>query len=263
MQMPTLGCPDETETDGNTYHLRLHITPGRVFRLLVLANLILIFLNIVGQECKYLLGHEFLKGFVPMFDLDDECNIPTSYEGLQLLAVAALAGVVSLIKYRRKDKYTHHWQAMAIIFVYLAFDETSYIHEYLISPTRELLMLDTGPFAYAWVVVAIPVLVFLTFAYWKFMMALPRFFLALFVLSAVVFLGGAVGMEMVGAHFDTLHGGQDNLRYSFLTTTEESMEMFGVSIFIYTLLLYIRSLSGEVRFDIDLHDKPAKDAAAS
>src|SRR5687768_9580440 len=61
--------------------------------------------------------------------------------------------------------------------------------------------------------------------------------------------GGALGMELVGG-FLTDTGGQATLAYLDATTTEESLEMLGVVIFIYALLDYIRRRLPALRVDL-------------
>ena len=48
--------------------------------------------------------------------------------------------------------------------------------------------------------------------------------------------GGAIGVELIGGRYLELHG-VENLTYAMITTVEESLEMAGVIIFIWALLV--------------------------
>jgi hypothetical protein len=58
---------------------------------------------------------------------------------------------------------------------------------------------------------------------------------------------GGIGCELIGGWFAELHG-TANLTYATITTVEESLEMAGVIIFIWALLVYIADNYKEVRF---------------
>ena len=58
------------------------------------------------------------------------------------------------------------------------------------------------------------------------------------IISAVIFISGALGFELIGGFWYELRG-DENIIYAILTTCEESLEMFGVQVFIYALMFYI------------------------
>jgi len=77
-------------------------------------------------------------------------------------------------------------------------------------------------------------------AYLKFLLHLPRKTRDLFLLAGSIYVGGALGMEMVcGYYADAV--GQRNLIYGLMASVEEILEMVGVIVFIYALLSYIGS----------------------
>ncbi len=65
-------------------------------------------------------------------------------------------------------------------------------------------------------------------------------------MAATLYVGGAIGFELIGGRYSELHGAQ-NLTYSMIATTEESLEMAGVIFFIRALLVYIAEKKKEVR----------------
>ena len=71
-----------------------------------------------------------------------------------------------------------------------------------------------------------------------------------FLAAAIIYLGGAIGFELIGGRYAELHGSH-NLSYNMISTVEESLEMAGVIIFIRALLQYIAGKHKEVRFQFD------------
>ena len=66
-------------------------------------------------------------------------------------------------------------------------------------------------------------------------------------MAATLYIGGAIGVELIGGRFAELHG-KRNLTYHLLTTVEESLEMGGVILFIWALLVFIADKYKEVAF---------------
>jgi len=64
-----------------------------------------------------------------------------------------------------------------------------------------------------------------------------------FIMAGVIFLTGALGVEMLGAREADVYG-YDTVIYGFLYSLEEMLEMLGVVLFIYALLSYLAQLQG-------------------
>jgi hypothetical protein len=65
--------------------------------------------------------------------------------------------------------------------------------------------------------------------------------------AAILYIGGAIGVELIGGRYAELHG-EENWTYSMITTVEESLEMAGLIVFIWALLEYCADNYKEVRF---------------
>jgi hypothetical protein len=71
----------------------------------------------------------------------------------------------------------------------------------------------------------------------------------LFVLAGAIYVGGALGLEMVGCHHRyPLHApnptdweASKTMTYAVINHAEEFMEMTGAIIFVYALLSYVRA----------------------
>jgi hypothetical protein len=75
----------------------------------------------------------------------------------------------------------------------------------------------------------------------------------LFVLSGAIFVTGAIGFEMLGGKVIQEQG--FTVEYAIYYTIEESLEMVGVVIFIFTLIGYIASHSEKIVFVFGESDK--------
>ena len=71
----------------------------------------------------------------------------------------------------------------------------------------------------------------------------------LFICAGVIFITGAVGIEIISAQEADLHG-TESVLYSVLYTIEELCEMLGIVIFCYALLRYIEDKCEQVQFHI-------------
>jgi hypothetical protein len=59
----------------------ISLSPSAIARMLGAVAIILVLASIGGQYSKFVLGHDYLKGLVPLFQLDNEQNIPAFSPG--------------------------------------------------------------------------------------------------------------------------------------------------------------------------------------
>jgi len=170
------------------------------------------------------------------FNFNLEANLPTYFSSLVLMGNAFMLFLIGYCWKSQGRKYWK-WLGMAVIFFILSIDEMIKIHDHFRSPMEKLFN-TSGIFYYAWFIPYGIVTIILGIAYFKFFMNLPKRVLKLFIVSAVLFISGAIGMEAIGGMYDEKYG-QDNLGYYLLYTIEELLEMFGSSLFFYSLLVYI------------------------
>ena len=149
-----------------------------------------------------------------------------------------MLAIIAKVKNKKQDRYYQHWKYLALIFLYLAVDEGVKIHERSIEPVRNALNLG-GFFYYAWIVPAIILFSLFCLIYLKFVSSLPKKTRLLFILCAITFVSGAIGVEMIGGKITALQG-QGNLTYVFAATIEEFLEMVAIACYIYSLLDYIK-----------------------
>lgn len=219
-----------------TKHLPVRRIPLILFRIAVA----LVVLSTVLQLIKFLTGHGRVFGLVPLFNLNGEHNIPSFFSAFILsLASIILGFTYSLV---RKSTQAPYWLVLAIGFAFMALDEAVSLHERLVQPIRDLLGRDQhfGVFYFAWIIPALFIVMALGLCFIRFLQRLDKSTRNAFLMSAAVYLSGALGMEMVGGWYDEIYG-PENLGYVLCFTVEETLEMLGVIYFIRSLLRYLET----------------------
>ena len=188
-------------------------------------------------------------------DVDRELTIPTIFSVVLLFSTALVLYAIAVLKKKRKDKFTWSWYVLALGFLYMAFDEGSSIHELTTMPIRRALGEKLPGFlSFAWLIPGISVILIVAIIYLRFYFSLPKRTKKLMLLSAIVYLGGLVGIEMIGGNYASIYGIK-NLTYNLIVTIEESLEMAGMVLFIYTLLDYIQIFSEIIFLDYSKRKK--------
>ncbi len=241
------------QVSNHSVELPIHFSAKTVARRLIVAVMCL---TLTGTLSSYFWLLEFpfpaSKWFYELFSLDAELNIPAWYSALSLLFCSVLLKAITAIK--TKDRHFFYWKTLSFIFFYLSLDEAFSFHEILIIPSvRESLHLNPI-FFQTWVIPGAILLGVFIFKYFKFWLHLPHKTRYLFLISAVFYVSGALGMEMVGGLLRVDFG-----RRSLVTLTgivlEESLEMTGIVIFIYALLAYLSSLKENFKLKIYISEK--------
>ncbi|MEQ1655857.1 MAG: hypothetical protein ABL960_09185 [Nitrospira sp.] len=158
-----------------------------------------------------------------------------------------MLALITLLKRQQQDPDVSKWMILAGGFFYLATDEGWSLHERLIDPVRGLLGHgDLGIFYYAWVIPAMAGVALLGVAFLGFLFRLPSSTRWSFIIAGSLYLGGAIGIEMLGGRQNELHG-WENLTYQLFAHLEESLEMAGIILFIHTLLRYLVERYPDIR----------------
>ena len=235
-------------------NIKLCISAKRIFRVLISIVLILISLSLIGQFAKNVLGHERLLGFVQLTDVNGERNIPAWFSSSLLMLSAALLAVITAVKKSSADRYTSYWLGLSLIFLYLSMDEAISLHERTIKPLRTGLQ-ATGFLYSTWVLLGAAFVSIFLLIYLKFIGHLPRRTRLLFVLAGVMYVGGAVGIELIHGYYLESYG--KDMIYALIATVEELLEMVGVVVFIYALFSYLEGMI-ELHVRIDNNKRARK-----
>lgn len=167
-----------------------------------------------------------------LLDVDVERSLST---WLSILLLGSASFLLFDIWSRAKpSKFRFVWLTLAVFFVGLSFDEFASLHE-RVSDVLHRRFHTSGLFAFAWAAPAGILSILGLLALWPFLRRLPPNVVSALVLSAVLFLAGAVGMELIGgkvAEDQTVF----SPLYRLCVTVEEGLEQIGLLLFIHTLL---------------------------
>jgi hypothetical protein len=130
----------------------------------------------------------------------------------------------------------------------MAFDEAFQFHERLNIPVGTLLGDGSlGVFYFPWTIPGIALVSVLGLYFLRFLLHLPAATGLSFLMAATLYLGGAIGVELIGSRHAELYG-YENWTYTMIATLEESLEMAGLIVFIWALLKYCANNLREGRF---------------
>ncbi|NNM27325.1 MAG: hypothetical protein HKO59_15295, partial [Phycisphaerales bacterium] len=210
-------------------NIHVDVSPPRLVRRLAAGAAVLVGLGLIVAFVRPRVTHGYAVRWLSLFDLDAEWNVASWYAVLLLLLAAtllALAAAVSRRREERERRFTRHWAILAMIFVYLALDEGVGLHELLTRPMQSLVG-GTGWLHFAWVIPFAALAAVLLLVYLPFLAHLPRATAVRFVVAGALYVGGAIGMELVGgATLDR------PAVYPFIAVLEEGMELTGLVVFI-------------------------------
>lgn len=212
--------------------------------ILALATVFLTLAHIVGQYYLFFVSPGIAPSAVTLFNLDGERNVPAVYSTLLLASCACLLALIAHAS-RRKGAGYLYWLILALIFVFLAGDEFFELHERLIKPMRSTFK-ASGLLYFAWVIPYTVALGLLALIYFKFVISLPVRTRRLFLIAGLIYVAGALGMELLGGQYYEKARRFDAVYSLVFVTIEELLEMTGLVVFIHALLSYIDAEFGEI-----------------
>ena len=182
-------------------------------------------------------------------NMDSEVSVATWFSATQLFAVGFVSLLIGIYTQSHRHFLAPAAFAVSIGFIFLSMDEASAIHE---SITVTLMHFDMTWFMFrgdrgGWVAVYLVLgLLIFVLSYRRFLRPLwDRYRREALLMAAgfVLFLVGAVGIEVIGYH---MHGMSSEVR-SLAGAIEEFLEMFGISVTLYGSMMLGLTLSGELK----------------
>ena len=165
--------------------------------------------------------------YISFFDLDEEESLGTWFGAIILL----FAGLLTLFQARycttRSGRWHFCWWLLGIGFCLLSLDEVAGFHEFLNTVVE-----DTH-----WTTFGMLLVLAMGFVFLPFVLTLPSPTRVLFLVSGVVYVGGAIGVEWATIWYED-NDQLETLAYNLWNALEEFMEMAGVILYIYALLAY-------------------------
>lgn len=227
----------------------LYLTLGVAF--LYLATLTSRFLGMVGLQDGSILGE-----LIEPFDMsNNDASLAAWYSSLLFMLCSILLAVIAALSWQNPaERYTLHWVGLSGIFLLMSADEIARLHE-AVGGTAERVLVEYTGFApegilyFFWVVPAAVIVLVVGLAYIRFLVHLPMETLALFVAAGTIFVGGAIGLEMVQAsltsnsaelaqNVEPEHGAS---WWVVRLSLEELFEFVGTLVFCYALFSYLGS----------------------
>lgn len=214
-----------------TFAARLFIALLSVTFVLVGVHLVLQYMNMVVYNQQN--GQIFELS--NRFDLDDESSVPTWFSHLLLLLLGASALFTAWL---HKPGVTRRlWALVGAAGVLAAIDEIATLHEFILQSLHVAYFQDAMPTALnnAWLIVAPFVLLAFGWLSWRMWQLLPRRTFGLLVGAGIVFLFGAMGIDILTSITDR----DTFLHQGLYVAAEESMEQIGCVIALYAIADYI------------------------
>lgn len=237
----------------NSPHILLvELSPQHTLKFLLSAIAILAIASLSVQfGLYYLPDYPFKNILSGLFFLDYESNIPTMYSVLSLLFCSIFLELIANVKRASREAYVNYWVVLSRFFLLFSIDEFATLHEKLAEPLQLGLNLS-GFFHFAWVIPGTAFVFACLLIFTRFLIHLPTPTRRLFLLAGSLYVSGALGMEMIGGYYVGITGSHNNMLYAVVVTIEESLEMLGIAVFIYSLLHYVNSYMKGTCLHVDI-----------
>lgn len=220
------------------------ISPAAFGRALLALVAVISVLGLVAEIAYALNGRSDPWELRHFTSLSHEENLPTWVASCLLFGCAVLLALIgrdtvahpaideTINQVAPAKTFTRYWYGLAAIFGYISLDETSQIHE-----NWHWIDTDGGVLYFSWIIPAGIITGLIGLTYLRFLLHLPQATRKRVLLAAVLFVGGALGMELPLGYW-TDQAGASNLGYGLIDWLEETMELAGTALFLYALLLH-------------------------
>lgn len=165
--------------------------------------------------------------------LDTENSLPTWFSSILIFFNAAALALIAICAKAKNERDTIYWIVLAWVFLFLSADEVASLHERTSEPFRDALD-ASGAFFFAWVIPYGVGVLALALLYARFLLRLPRVTLVSFCAAGLIYLGGAIGMDMLGGVIAENHDADHGV-YVVSMVIEETFEITGLSLFFFAL----------------------------
>lgn len=185
-----------------------------------------------------------------LFLFDRESNFATFFNFSLIIIDVAFLATVAAAAWVTRSAWRWHWAVLCVLFLVLAYDEASTLHEHLNTVAKQFVRAE-GVLLFPWVIFGAAFVALLGVGYLRFTVALDPAVRKLVILSGVLFVGGAIGVELLGASYADRRGLQGSLGYEAIATVEEVLEMSGLIVFGYALLRALDAAGARVSVVVD------------
>lgn len=211
------------------------VTTRRLAEVLIVGWFVVVAAGLVVELLRFGSVGEF--ALADSFSLSLEANVPTWYSSVVLFSCAlALLAVANDEAAAGQTRWRFHWRGLALAFFAISMDEVASFHEHINAYGH-----FGGILYYAWVIPFGAAVVVIGVLCLPFLTALPTTTRNRFIGAGVLYVGGALGVELVLGAWTAKHG-QMNFTYRLIDVVEESGEIAGASLFLWSLLVHRSAL---------------------
>lgn len=177
-----------------------------------------------------------LSAKIWLLDVDFEGSAFTWFSIIMAFFIAQTAYRCGVDDALENGRFWFHWYLLALLFLLVSFDDFATLHEKFDIAINKRFQ-PTGILYHLWAVPAGILSVLGIVAFLPFIRSFPPRISLQLILAAVLFLTGAVGLELLGGNV-RYQVGVDTLRYRLFTNAEEGLEIAGLLTFIHALYLH-------------------------
>jgi len=180
-------------------------------------------------------GHGRLLGLFDFLNVGSETSLATFLSSVNLLVAAGLSYVFGRQATQTGTGF-FRWRWLSIVFVYLAIDEATTLHENF-SIILPMLSIETSLLAdrHTWLLFGIPLAILLAALLAPLLLTVPTRLKVIFIATGCAYALGALGFELLGSvmiHYDIPPG---TLAYDLRRVAEEGLEMASIGAFNWAL----------------------------
>jgi len=225
--------------------LQFTVRPSLLLKTLTALTVTLVGLHFAGWALRHTIGleHGRLTVYARWFDLSAEQAVPAWVSSAVLLLVALAASDMA-VRARTAPGGARgrwgYWALLALVFTYLSLDETVGVHEELNEVSAHFVGRE-GILYYGWYVIALPIVAVFALVMARWLRTLPRRTSTRMVLAGVLYVGGAIGFELVGNALLSAGQPADGILLATEAAFEEGLELSGVSLFLTTVVAFAQS----------------------
>ncbi len=198
-------------------------------------TLTLAILSILGTGIEILFGAWKIMGINYLFNFGSEQNIPTIFTTFLFLLAALLQFFIYLNT--KKSRISRYWIGLFLLFIYLAIDEVCVVHERILRTAKQIF--SSANFNSHFIIMATVFIITVIFLFYRFLFLIPKKYLLIAILSAIVYLVGAVGFEVISIFY--LKTSKGGFILEMISTIEELLEITGIILYISFILKYIKN----------------------
>lgn len=202
-------------------------------RTAILLSVSILLLGIMREIVHQTVGFPDVFNGFRHINLDSEHSVPAWWSSAMMFASAVIMYAFSRLNQGRGLYHSTIWFPLAVVFFFLSLDEAAGFHESIMEPLRNLLDLQ-GIIYFAWVIPAFFALIGFGLIILRPFLALPRTVQIQFAICGVIYVSGAMGMELIGGNL-TANGEGASAAYSLSIIIEEGMEIIGLTLFLLSL----------------------------